>query len=59
MEKTGTALGRFGQPSEIGDAVAFLLSDEGRFITGANIPVDGGAYWSRGGNRLIGKRNER
>lgn len=59
MEKTGTALGRFGQPSEIGDAVAFLLSDESRFITGTNIPVDGGAYWSRGGNRLIGKRNER
>ncbi len=59
MEVTGTALGRFGQPSDIGDAVAFLLSDEGRFITGTNIPVDGGAYWSRGGKRLIGKRNTR
>ena len=56
MEKSGTILGRFGQPSEIADAVAFLLSDEARFITGVNLPVDGGAYWFRGGNRLIGKR---
>jgi len=56
MQKAGTILGRFGQPAEIGDAVAFLLSDEGRFITGVNLPVDGGAYWFRGGNRVIGKR---
>ena len=57
MEKSGTILGRFGQPSEIADAVAFLLSDDGKFITGVNLPVDGGAYWFRGGNRLIGKRH--
>lgn len=57
MQKSSTILGRFGQPSEIGDAVAFLLSDEGRFITGVNLPVDGGAFWFRGGNRMIGKRH--
>lgn len=57
MQKSGTILGRFGQPSEIGDAVAFLLSDDARFITGVNLPVEGGAYWFRGGNRMIGKRH--
>jgi NAD(P)-dependent dehydrogenase (short-subunit alcohol dehydrogenase family) len=57
MEKSGTILGRFAQPSEIADAVAFLLSDDARFITGVNLPVDGGAYWFRGGNRMIGKRH--
>jgi len=57
MEKSGTILGRFGQPEDIADAVAFLLSDHGKFITGVNLPVDGGAYWFRGGNRLIGKRH--
>jgi meso-butanediol dehydrogenase / (S,S)-butanediol dehydrogenase / diacetyl reductase len=57
MQKSGTILGRFAEPSEIGDAVAFLLSDDARFITGVNLPVEGGAYWFRGGNRLIGKRH--
>jgi 2,5-dichloro-2,5-cyclohexadiene-1,4-diol dehydrogenase 1 len=35
-------LGRFGQPHEVGDAVAWLLSDAAAFITGASISVDGG-----------------
>ncbi|AUW58105.1 oxidoreductase [Sphingobium sp. SCG-1] len=33
---------RFGQPSEIGDAVAWLLSDQASFVNGATIAVDGG-----------------
>ncbi|WP_405639844.1 SDR family oxidoreductase [Streptomyces uncialis] len=35
-------LGRFAQANEIGEAVAWLLSDNSEFVTGAAIPVDGG-----------------
>lgn len=35
-------LGRFGQPKDISAIVALLISDEGSFITGADIAVDGG-----------------
>jgi NAD(P)-dependent dehydrogenase (short-subunit alcohol dehydrogenase family) len=34
--------GRCGVPSYIADAVAFLLSEDARQITGVNLPVDGG-----------------
>ena len=33
---------RFGKPEEVGYLVAFLLSDEARFINAAVIPIDGG-----------------
>lgn len=32
---------RFGQPEEVGNLVAFLLSDEASFINGAAVPIDG------------------
>ena len=34
--------GRFGEPSEIAAAVAFLASDDSSFITASNFLVDGG-----------------
>lgn len=37
-----TALGRIGQPEDIADTSAFLLSDAARFVTGQIIAVDGG-----------------
>ncbi|MFI1677931.1 3-oxoacyl-ACP reductase FabG [Streptomyces sp. NPDC020607] len=36
-------LGRLGRPEEIAAAIAFLTSPEAGYITGAVIPVDGGA----------------
>lgn len=41
--KAATALGRYGQPEEIGALVAFLASSEAGYVTGAVIPIDGGS----------------
>lgn len=35
-------LGRIGDPSELGDTVAFLSSERSSFLNGVAIPVDGG-----------------
>jgi 3-oxoacyl-[acyl-carrier protein] reductase len=34
--------GRYGKPEEIGQVVAFLVSDLGSWVTGQTIVVDGG-----------------
>jgi 3-oxoacyl-[acyl-carrier protein] reductase len=40
----GVPVGFLGRPEDFGAVVTFLCSDSARFITGAAIPVDGGAY---------------
>jgi 3-oxoacyl-[acyl-carrier protein] reductase len=42
----GIPAGKLGEPDDFGQIAAFLCSDAAKFITGAAIPVDGGA--SRG-----------
>jgi NAD(P)-dependent dehydrogenase (short-subunit alcohol dehydrogenase family) len=37
-------LGRMGQPYEIGEAIAFLASRRGGYITGVSLTVDGGHH---------------
>jgi 3-oxoacyl-[acyl-carrier protein] reductase len=37
------ALKRIGQPDDVGSVVAFLASQDARWITGATIHVDGGS----------------
>ncbi len=44
--KTAAPAGRLGRPQEYGDLVAFLCSDRAAYITGAVIPIDGGALHS-------------
>jgi acetoacetyl-CoA reductase len=39
-------VGRLGEPSEIARTVDFLSADDAGFITGANIPVNGGYFMS-------------
>ena len=35
-------VGRLAEPKEIAEAVAFLMSDDNRYITGHTLNVDGG-----------------
>src|SRR5437867_2978713 len=39
-----TALGRPGGPADIGDVVAFFVSDDARWITGQTLDVNGGLF---------------
>jgi NAD(P)-dependent dehydrogenase (short-subunit alcohol dehydrogenase family) len=50
---TETPLGRTGSVHEVAPLVLFLLSDESAFISGAEIPVDGGLT-AHGGVKSIG-----
>src|ERR1039457_381545 len=38
-----TPLGRFGEPDDVGAAAVYLCSPAAKFVTGAVLPVDGGA----------------
>ncbi|WP_297575000.1 3-oxoacyl-ACP reductase FabG [uncultured Campylobacter sp.] len=38
------ALKRFGEPKEVADVVAFLLSDYSSYVTGETIKINGGLY---------------
>jgi NAD(P)-dependent dehydrogenase (short-subunit alcohol dehydrogenase family) len=40
-------LGRIGEPDDVAGAVIYLSSRAGRYVTGAVIPVDGGAAFAR------------
>ena len=41
-------LGRPAKPADIASAILFLASDDAAFITGVNLPVDGGVTASNG-----------
>jgi NAD(P)-dependent dehydrogenase (short-subunit alcohol dehydrogenase family) len=41
-QREATALGRFGHPGEVASLVAYLAGDEGAYVTGAELVVDGG-----------------
>jgi NAD(P)-dependent dehydrogenase (short-subunit alcohol dehydrogenase family) len=44
-----TPLGRIATATDIANAVLFLVSDAGAFITGVDLPVDGGFTLGKSG----------
>ena len=47
-------LGRAARPDEIAAPIAFLMSEDASFITGAILPVDGGVMASNGQPNFVG-----
>jgi NAD(P)-dependent dehydrogenase (short-subunit alcohol dehydrogenase family) len=45
--EAGIPLGRIGMPEDIADVIAFLLSDDARYVSGQTLFVDGGWLTSR------------
>ncbi|MBB3118564.1 NAD(P)-dependent dehydrogenase (short-subunit alcohol dehydrogenase family) [Massilia violacea] len=39
-------VGRIGEPEEVAGLIAYLVSEEAAFITGANIAINGGQHMS-------------
>lgn len=48
------AIKRIGEPEDIAAAAAFLASEDASFITGVNLPVDGGTSASNGQANFMG-----
>jgi meso-butanediol dehydrogenase / (S,S)-butanediol dehydrogenase / diacetyl reductase len=46
-------MGRAAEADEVGDVIVFLASADARFVTGVNLPVDGGLTASDGQPRLF------
>ena len=46
--KKNIPLGTFGEGDDIANAVVYLVSDAGKYVTGAELVVDGGGQWKRG-----------
>ncbi|WP_051837138.1 SDR family NAD(P)-dependent oxidoreductase [Streptomyces sp. NRRL WC-3742] len=42
FQRSFTALGRYGTAAEVADAVSYLVGESARYITGAELAVDGG-----------------
>jgi len=47
--KARVPMGRFGQPDELANLAAFLLSDGARYINGDCVTIDGGEWLASGG----------
>lgn len=48
LVRTWVPLGRFGETDDYAAVVAFLASDDARFITGHTVPIDGGTLAASG-----------